>query len=397
MKKALLFVLIGLLPFATLACNKDEEILYVLNWGEYINEDLVLEFTEETGIIVEIDTADSNEAFKDQLDVAAATYDIVIPSDYMAEYLYDNDYLQKIDLTKLTHFAEANFLPGVNDIMDQLLVDNEDVTTAYEVCMPYFWGLFGLMYNNQLDGIEEYLETNEWGAVFGQEPAGLSESPKVGLYSVPRFTYAAALLFAADQDATYPTLADNAFNVYSAENLAIAESILSVRNYTEWGTDTMKVNIDIGDLDIAFTYVGDFFDIYLRNVLSENATTGAQAEAVNDHIGIYIPEHTIAFVDGMVLTKNAENVENAHKFIDFFLDPENAYKNSDIVGYSTTLTATYNMIADGTEGDLIRQTMVQLHPEYAPQTTQGVIFAPLIAFSTNDTSNIIDMVIRVRN
>lgn len=395
MKKFLLFALVGLLPLTFLACNKQEEVLYVLNWGEYINEDLVAQFTEDTGIVVEISTVDSNEKMKEALELGTSTYDIVIPSDYMIEYLYDNDYLQQIDLSKLSNFAEANFMDGVDSIMHQLFTDNEDVTSPYQVAIPYFWGLFGLMYNDTVPGLQEYIEANGWGAIFGPDESGIS-GLRSGIYSVPRFVYSAALLYAASEDTLYPSVADNAMNVFSEANVSLVETILGERTYTEFGTDAMKKNIDSDTLDIAFTYVGDFFDTYLGNCETVGATTGAEAEAANAHLGIYIPSRTIAFVDCMIIPKNAENVDNAHVFINYFLDPANAYVNSGIVGYTTTLKATYDMIKNATEGDLVRQAMVENHP-YDPMTVQGVSAAPLIIFRDDDTTEIDTMFTRVIN
>lgn len=395
MKKFLLFALVGILPLTFLACNGAGQVLYVLNWGEYINEDLVAQFTEDTGIVVEISTVDSNEKMKEALEIGTSTYDIVIPSDYMVEYLYDNDYLQKIDLSKLTNFAQDNFMDGVNEIMAQLFQDNDDVDSAYEVGIPYFWGLFGLMYNDTVPGLREYIEANGWSAIFGPDESGIS-GLRSGIYSIPRFVYSAALLYAASEDALYPTVADNAMNVYSAANVSLVESILGQRYYTEFGTDAMKKNIDSNTLDIAFTYVGDFFDTYLANCETTGATNAAEAEDANAHLGIYIPSQTIAFVDCMVIPKNAENVDNAHIFIDYFLNPLNAYVNSDIVGYTTTLKATYNMILNATQGDLVRQAMVQNHP-YDPMTIQGVVGTPLIIFTDDETSTIDTMFTRVVN
>lgn len=395
MKKILLFALVGILPLIFLGCNGSGEVLYVLNWGEYINEDLVAQFTEDTGIVVEISTVDSNEKMKEALELGTSTFDIVIPSDYMVEYLYDNDYLQKIDLSKLTNFAEDNFMDGVNDIMGQLFQDNSTVDSAYEVGMPYFWGLFGLMYNDDVPGLQEYIEANGWGAIFGPDESGIS-GLRFGIYSIPRFVYSAALLYAASEDSLYPGVTDNAMNIFSSANVSLVESILGQRTYTAFGTDQMKKDIDSDELDVAFTYAGDFFDTYLTNCVTENATNSAEAEAANAHLGIYIPSQTIAFVDCMVIPKNSENVDNAYTFMNYFLDPENAYINSDIVGYTTTLKATYDMIKNATKGDVVRQAMVQNHP-YDPMTIQGVVGTPLIIFTDDQTSDIDTMFTRVVN
>lgn len=401
MKKFVVLFLAALLPLALSACNRQDKVLYLLNWGEYINEDLFPVFEAETGITINLTTVDSNENMETELRTSSHPFDIMIPSDNMIEKLYDEGKLQKIDLTKLPHYAETNFMSGVRDIMADLFLDNADVTSAFEVCTPYFWGLFGLMYNTTLPGIAEYIETNGWGAAFGPlpaKPAGWANNPRVGIYSVPRFAYSAALIYATENDVAYPTIPDNAFNIYSEDNLQTARQILSARNYSSWATDQMKKDLDAGDLDIAFTYVGDYFDTYLLNAQAAEAVTGAQAEAANTHLGIYIPDKTIAFVDAMCIPADAKNVENAHLFIDFFLRPENAYANSDIVGYTTTLISVYNMIRGAEGGDVVRQTMVVNHP-YNPMeiTDRTIVGTPLIAFNSNQTSSIVQMIFDVKN
>ncbi|MFA6692858.1 MAG: hypothetical protein WCR73_03780, partial [Acholeplasmataceae bacterium] len=125
-------------------------------------------------------------------------------------------------------------------------------------------------------------------------------------------------------------------------------------------------------------------------------TTAEEARAATSEIGIYVPENTIAFYDGMVIPTNARNVDLAHQFIDFFLDPMNAYENSGIVGYTTTLQATYDMIYNATEGDVVRSIMVQDYP-YNPSASGNFAGKPLIAFSSDFTDQIASMVNRVRS
>ena len=391
MKK--LIVLTGVLLFTLVltACTSKPK-LYVLNWGEYINEDLVADFEEEYGVRVVYSYADSNEAMEQQVKDGTTAYDIVVPSDYMIEKLWDEGYLQSIDVTKLTNFSRDNFVPGLNGIMDLMFMDNEEVTDPYTVSIPYFWGVFGIMYNRQLEGIEEYIADNQWAAVFENEPSGtFSRALKVGMYDVPRFAYSASLIYAYDKGLTEDV---NALNVYSQDYLYLSESILAQRNYHLWATDMLKKDVEAGNLDMAFVYVGDFFDTYI--ILTENAKTTAEAASLTDHIGIFIPETTIAFYDGMIIPKDARNVELAHQFIDYFLDPMIAYNNSGIVGYTTVLNETANMIKNATEGDTIRSVMATQYP-YDPSTIENFTAIPLIAFSNTNTDNVASMVLSVKS
>ncbi len=389
MKKMISVIFVVLAGLTLFACSS-KPTLYVLNWGEYINEDLLSQFEDEYGVNVSMSLADSNELMEEKIKNQTTAYDIVIPSDYMIEKLYDEGYLQQIDLTLLSNFSEEAFLDGVNVVMSNMFLDNTDVDSAYQVSMPYFWGVFGIMYNNSIDGLSTYIEENDWAVMFEDQPTTISETLKVGMYDVPRFAYSLSMLY-ADQVGLIDDA--NALNTASTEYLTLAEELLAMKEYDEWSTDMLKKNIAEGILDYAFTYVGDFFDTYL--ILSEEATTAEEARAATANIGIYVPENTIAFYDGMVIPTNARNVDLAHKFIDFFLDPMVAYENSGIVGYTTTIQETYDMIYNATEGDVVRSIMVQDYP-YNPSASENFAGKPLFAFSTEFTYDIASMINRVK-
>jgi len=391
MKKFVLLIALSVISLALVACSSKPK-LYVLNWGEYINLDLVAQFEDENEVEVIIQLADSNEAMEQQIKEETTKFDIVIPSDYMIEKLWDEGYLQNIDLTKLTNFDQTKFVTGLDGIMGMMFQDNNEVTNAYTVSIPYFWGVFGIMYNRQLAGIQTYIEENQWGAIFETEPAStFSRALKVGMYDVSRFAYSASLIYANDKNLIDD---DAALNVFSTAYLDLSEDILLQRNYTLWATDMLKKDVEAGNLDMAFVYVGDFFDTYL--ILTENAETTQEAASLTDHIGIFVPDTTIAFYDGMIIPEAARNVDLAHKFIDFFLDPEIAYENSGIVGYTTVLTETATMIETASKGDLIRSVMASDYP-YNPSSIQNFVAIPLIAFSNADTDTIAAMINAVKS
>ena len=391
MKKILLLLGVVITSLTLIACTSKPK-LYVLNWGEYINEDLVAQFEQEYGVKVVLSYADSSEAMEQKVKEGTTKFDIVIPSDYMIEKLWDEGYLQAIDLTKLTNYNQSAFVPGLDGIMSMMFEDNPEVTNAYTVSMPYFWGVFGLMYNRELAGIEAYIEANQWGAVFEEEPASLFTRPlKVGMYDASRLTYSASLIYANDKGLVND---DTALNKFSTEYLEISEQVLSQRSYTLWATDMLKKDIEAGNLDIAFVYVGDFFDTYL--ILTENATSPEEAAQLTSHIGIFVPDTTIAFYDGMVIPTASRNVDLAHTFIDYFLDPEIAYENSGIVGYTTVLTETANMIKNATKGDTIRSVMASDYP-YDPSSIEDFVAIPLIAFSNANTDSVAAMINTVKS
>lgn len=323
-KYAILFLIVIGTFFAAGTSSKNK--LLVLNWGEYINEEAVSLFEEEYNCEVLIDIADSNELFYAKIKSGTTAYDLVVPSDYMIERMHEKDLLQPIQKELLSNYdlVENPFMPGVLGIQSLMFDGNEDYA------VPYFWGTFGLMYNKEKAGLEDAITTLGWEAYFN--PDKLPSGTKVGMYDVPRFAYAAALLYQNQSP-----------NLETDEALELAKTTLESRSYDVWGTDTLKRRVAAKNLDLAFVYTGDFLDM-LYTKLDENPDMDAIT------FDIHIPEQTIAFLDAFVMPKKARHVELAHQFIDFFLRPEIAYLNASVVGYCTPLVKAYEEIV-GYDGD----------------------------------------------
>ena len=89
MKRFLVILLAIIMCLPTLSvfgCAKvenDTTVLRVCNCEDYIDEDLLAEFTEETGIEVVYSTYGTNENLYNELVINPNSYDIVVPSEYM--------------------------------------------------------------------------------------------------------------------------------------------------------------------------------------------------------------------------------------------------------------------------------------------------------------------------
>ena len=85
------------------AAQADEEkVLNVYSWSDYIAPDTLSEFTKRTGIKVNYDVYDSNEALEAKLMVGKSGYDVVFPSamPFFAKQINAGLY-QKLDLAKI--------------------------------------------------------------------------------------------------------------------------------------------------------------------------------------------------------------------------------------------------------------------------------------------------------
>ena len=372
-KLLFLFLIIFMISFMITGCQKGN-VLLILNWGEYINDEIVLNFEKEFNCEVKISIADSNELFYAKVKSGTTAYDLVVPSDYMIQKMYENDLLEKLDFSKLPNYNKNNFMPGVVGILDEMFSGNE----AYHI--PYFWGTFGLMYNKKVSGLEEVIKEYGWTAYFNSEY--LPSGTRIGMYNVPRYAYAATMFYHHMSP-----------NIVNEDTLTIFERTLEKANFSEWGNDTLKKGIVANNLDLAFVYTGDYLDmLYTR--LDE----GDDFEEID--FDIYIPDDTIAFVDSLVMPKNSRHKELAYQFMNYMLEPDNAYLNASVVGYCTPLIQSYEMIVYPFDpnDDWLRKWSIAIQKYYPLPSVTGkqYIGTPLSNLSKDDLTKINNMVNKIK-
>ncbi|MBR2560759.1 MAG: extracellular solute-binding protein, partial [Eubacterium sp.] len=149
MRKQICLILLPVLLASLLAGCGDimeaetgEDIVYVYNWGDYVDPDVLDSFTEETGIQVILDEFDTNEDMYPKIASGASKYDVICPSDYMINKMIQNDLLQPLDFDQL---------PLAKQYIGQEYWDQAeafDPGNAYAV--PYCWGTVGIMYNTTM-------------------------------------------------------------------------------------------------------------------------------------------------------------------------------------------------------------------------------------------------------
>jgi len=329
MKKIILVTLLLSLTIVLSACDSRPK-LRLLNWGEYINDEVVEKFEAETGIDLIISVADSNELFYQKINSKTTAFDLVIPSDYMIEKMVEENMLIKLDYSKLPNRGTVTYMDGVNQIFDSMtqttLARSQKTVDYTDYAVPYFWGTFGIIYNNRVEGLEEALNEHGWDVYF--EADTYFPTARRGMYDVPQFAYAAAMMYMGNNP-----------NEYSSTLLQEVETVIENADFVEWGDDTLKRNVESDNLDMAFVYTGDYLDrLYIQ--LDEGKTL-AEVQADFD---LYIPDTTMVFIDCMVIPNTATNIDGAHQFINFLLNPVNAALNAEVVGYAVAYQEAFDQI-----------------------------------------------------
>lgn len=270
------------------------QTLYIYNWGEYTGENIIGDFEEETGAKVVMENFDSNEQMYIKVANGEA-YDILVPSDYMIQRLIEEDYLQKLDKSKLDCFEKLS---------DAVLGLPYDPNNDYSV--PYFWGTVGIVYDKTKVDLED-LEREGYNIFLDQKYKG-----DVYLYDSERDSFMMAL-----KALGYSMNTENEAELQEAYDWLV-QCVETMD--TEIVTDEIIDNMAQGRKALGLIYSGD----------------ASYVMAENEDMGYYMPETgTNLWSDAMVIPKNAKNPDLAHEFINFASDYEGAYDNSSYVGYTS--------------------------------------------------------------
>ena len=139
MKRLVIVIVLVLSAISFSACKK-RPALYILNWSEYMNDEVISKFEEEFGVRVVLETADTNEIMYTKIKAQTTKFDIAIPSDYMIHKLYKENLLVELDFTKIPNYQFSAF----DSKLEQLRTNYFDNNKNYAA--PYFWGSLGIMY-----------------------------------------------------------------------------------------------------------------------------------------------------------------------------------------------------------------------------------------------------------
>lgn len=284
-------LLLGLVGFAfgDSVARRPRATLNVLIWSNYISSRVVRAFEEKTGVKVNIETYDSNEALLAKLQAGVVTYDLIVPSDYMVRILIRENLLQPLDLTRL---------PNLRHLDPSALGLPFDPTNTYS--LPYTRGITGIGYRKDKIAAPIGSWADLWEARWRERIVMLDDMREV---------FGAAL-----------KLLGYSLNSTDPEQLRQARDLLRrqkplVRAYDSANFDQLLLS---GEAWIAQAWDGQIL----------------KARRENPNIEFVIPrEGTTLIVDNLCIPRSAERPDLAHEFINFLLDPTVAAENMNEIMY----------------------------------------------------------------
>ena len=316
MKKIISLALLALIVcalFLTSCASSDEEedlgdaiTLYVYNWGEYISDgyddslDVNAAFEEycrevlHKNVRVNYSTYSSNEDLYAKVSSGVVpTYDVIIPSDYMAARMIAEGLLEPIN-------PKEN-IPNYENIDENFRGMYYDPDEMYTV--PYTCGTVGVIYNSSIVDEED---TGSWDLLWNEKYKG-----NIIQFNNPRDAFGVAQFYLG-----FDINSENEDEWREALDLLIEQKpILQC-----YAMDEVFNKMKGSSAAIAPYYAGDFFTMYEDN----------------EDLSFYHPEEgTNMFVDVMCVPKNAGHKDLAIEYINFMQSEEIAVANAEYICYAS--------------------------------------------------------------
>ena len=295
---------------AAVAVNTEEKLLNIYNWPDYIPEGMIAAFEKESGIKVNYDTFETNEALHAKLVAGNTGYDIVVPGTVFAKPQIEGGLLQPLDKSKIPNLS--NLDPA---IMGTLV--KADPGNKYLV--PWAWGFTTVGINRTkvekaLAGMP--MPDNAWDLVFDPKYTAKLKSCGIAYLDSPTEIIPVALHY----------VGKDAYSNDPADYKLATAMLSKVRKDVRLFSATMIDDIAGGKACVAIGWSGDI------NI----AATRAKENNSKDVIESLLPSTgALIFFDTMAITKDAKHPNNAHAFVDFYLRADNAALMSNEMSYPT--------------------------------------------------------------
>jgi spermidine/putrescine transport system substrate-binding protein len=282
------------------AAEASGPVLKVYNWDTYIDPDILTTFEEEFGVAIDYKVFDSDEDVLDELRTGGASYDVIVPSDFIVAIMRNEGLLAPLS---------DGAIPNVENLDPTFISPVFDPGNRY--CMPYQWGTAGIGYNQKTIG----REIESWADFFDPEFAG-----RVAFLDDYRTTMGVALLVLGYSP-----------NTTNPQQIAEATEFLKSKaaHIGAYTGDEAQDLLDSGEFDMVVEWSGDIFQ-----VMEENPD-----------IRYVIPaEGSIIWTDNACIPTSSMNKAMGEKFINYILEPEIGAQLSNFIQYGTPNAASLPFI-----------------------------------------------------
>jgi putrescine transport system substrate-binding protein len=320
----------AVLALALAGCGPRQETaqsqeLRIYNWSDYIDPEILTDFTEETGIKVVYDTFDSNEVAETRVLTGSTGYDIVTPSNNNLVRYIGAGAVRALDMDKL---------PNARNLWPEMLARMEPFDPGGKHSLPYMWGTIGIGYNEaalaqRLPGVA----LDSWTIAF--DPANLARLQDCGVY----FLDASEDMFAV----VLRYLGRDPNSADPADYAAATELLVKLRPYVRKFHSSEYINaLANGDICLAVGYSGDV--LQARDRAEEAGAGVALAYAIPK-------EGSQVWFDLFAIPADAPHPDAAYRFLDYMMRPEVIARATNYTNYANANSAATPLVDEAIRND----------------------------------------------
>lgn len=322
-------------PTVTVSVSADSKELVLYTWEGMFPQEILDGFEEETGIKIVYSNFDTDETMLEKLSMAkGGDYDVVIADDYIIQNAIEEGLVGKLDTSRLSGWD------NINPLYQGQFFDPDN-----EYTVPYGAGIPLIVYDPDMVDIDIKGYSDLW------DPSLEDSVALIGNYRVLN-------------GITNLTLGQD-FNDQDVDDIKktgekLLELAPNVRLIQDDNTQNALLN---GEASVGFLYTSQ--------------VTAALQE--NPDLKVVYPEEGLGFgVIGMFIPSQAPDNDEAYQFVDYILQPENAAKCFDYIGYYCTNKAADSLLENQdlvvpdavTEGFSVENVSAEAEEQYNKNWTE---------------------------
>ena len=307
--------------------SDDERAVNLFIWADYIAPSVVASFEKATGIKVHLTLFETNETLEARLLTGNSGFDVVVPTAPFFERQIQSGVYATLDRHQLPNIA--NLDPA---IMSRVALNDP----GNEHGIVYAWGTYGIGYNVPLlQKTLPHAPVDSWRLIFDPSVAAKVAGCGIVMLDAPAGIVRLVLKYLG-RDPNTPT----------AQDLAAAETtLLRIRPYirnidSSIGTEALAN----GDVCVILDYSGT---VYQARNRSGEARNGRE-------INYVLPkEGTLLWFDMLAIPRDAPHSANAHRLMNYLMDPAMAALNTELTGSANANAAAVALASPKVAADPI--------------------------------------------
>jgi putrescine transport system substrate-binding protein len=348
------------------AAAQEAGVLNVYNWADYIAPDTISNFEKETGIEVRYDSFDSNESLHAKLVAGNSGYDVVVPGSHFAKQQIAAGLLRKLDKSRL---------PNLKNLDPAIQAQLAKMDPGNEYLVDWLWGYTTVGIN--VDKVKRALggaplPENAWDIVFKEDYADRLKPCGVSILDSASEVIPVVLHY----------LGRDPYSTEPADYAEAGGMLKTVRPYVTRFVGSGSDYIDQmakGGLCVALGWSGDIMIAAHR----------AKESGTGQNIRVLVPKSGgLLFFDVMAIPKDARNVDNAYRWIDYILRPEVHAGLTNTVFFANPNKASLEFVKPEIAGDAAvfpsaEALETMLPPGVPDQATRRLVTRTFTNFKAN--------------